>query len=353
MKIAFVKDAMSSGRGADRAVATLMNGLAGRGHDIAFVTLQADDVPFSVALDRRIAVLRVAASDVAKAADGADVIVSTGTNEILLLEDADKPIVQQFHTAPASCFKWRHPLRNRAIRRALQDVAAVQVLLPGHLAALPSALRVRATVIGNAPTVTPSRGKELPPPEKSIIYPAALSNGKNHDLLIRSFAAVAREFPEWTLELYGSGKPSEATRLECLAERLDRRVPGLRGRIRFMGYTDIRNAYARCAFLAFPSRIEGFGLAIVEAASFGKPAIGLSAAPGVNELILNGHTGLLVRSDVAAFADGMRRLMSDDALRLRMGNEARTACRSRYDMEHVLDAWESLLGSTVRKLPAT
>lgn len=352
MKIAFVKDAMSSGRGADRAVAALMNGLAERGHDIAVVTLQAEAVPFSVALDGRISVLRVAVGDVAKAADAADVIVSTGTNEILLLERAAKPIVQQFHTSPASCFKWRHPLRNRAIRRALRDVAAVQVLLPGHLAALPPELRARAAVIGNAPTFT-SVGGESTPPERLIVYPAALSNGKNHDLLIRSFAAVAREFPEWTLELYGSGKPSEAKRLEGLAERLDTRVPGLRGRIRFMGYKDLRDAYARCAFLAFPSRIEGFGLAIVEAASFGKPAIGLSAAPGVNELIQDGRTGLLVRSDVAALADGMRRLMSDDALRLRLGEEARAVCRSRYDMGHVLDSWETLLGAAVRKLPAT
>ena len=94
-------------------------------------------------------------------------------------------------------------------------------------------------------------------------------------------------------------------------------------------------------------------MAIVEAASFGRPAIGLSTAPGVNELILDGRTGLLVRSDVAAFANGMRRLMSDDALRLRMGEEARAVCRSRYDMTRILDSWENLLGSVVRKLPAT
>ena len=348
MKIAFVKDAMCSGRGADRAVAALMNGLAERGHDIVFVTLQEEAVPFSVALDGRISVLRVAASGVAKAADEADVIVSTGTNEILLLEGASKPTVQQFHTAPSSCFKWRHPLRNRAIRRALGNVVAVQVLLPGHLAALPSGLCARAAVIGNAPTVSPVGG-ERAQPEKLIVYPAALSKDKNHGLLVRSFAAVAKEFPEWVLELYGSGKPSEAKRLECLVEKLNMRVPGLRSRVRFMGYRDLYDAYARCAFLAFPSRIEGFGLSIVEAASFGKPAIGLSSAPGVNELILDGRTGLLVRSEIAVFADGMRRLMSDDAFRLSLGEEARTVCRLRYDMGLVLDSWETLLDSVTRK----
>ena len=352
MKIAFVKDAMSSGRGADRAIAALMNGLADRGHDIVFVTLQKESVPFSVALDGRIVVVRAVADDVVKMADSADAIVSTGTNEILLLEGAGKPIVQQFHTSPSASFKWRHPLRNRAIRRALASAASVQVLLPGHVATLPSALRNRAVVIGNAPTVTPCDGTE-PAPEKLIVYPAAFNRIKNQDMLIRSFAAVAQDFPGWTLELYGSGKPSETGRLNRLADMLEKRAPALRGRIRFMGYRDLHEAYARCAFLAFPSRTEGFGLAIVEAASFGKPAIGLASAPGVNELIMDGRTGLLVRSTPAALADGMRRLMSDDSFRLRLGEEARAVCRSRYDAGNILDAWEKLLCSVVRKSPAT
>jgi len=347
MKIAFVKDVMSTGRGADRAVAALMNGLAERGRSVMFVTLQDDGIPFSVALDRRIRIVRVVAEDVARIADTADVIVSTGTNEIRLLSAARKPIIQQFHTSPSSCFKWRHPLRNRAIRRALAHATAIQILLPGHLAALPSALRARATVIGNPPTVTPFGGEECLP-EKLIVYPAALNKDKNQELLIRSFATVAREFPEWALELYGSGKPSETKRLQSLLDTLERRTPGLRGRVCFMGYRDLHGAYARCSFLAFPSRVEGFGLAIVEAASFGKPALGLSTASGVNELVLDGRTGLLARSTVAAFADGMRRLMSDAALRLRLGEEARTVCRTRYDREQILDSWGKLLDSVAR-----
>ena len=343
MKIAFVKDVMSSGRGADRAGAALMNGLAERGHSISFVTLQQEDVPFSVALDRRIQIVRVAADEVASAADSADVIVSTGTNEIILLTSAHKPIVQQFHTSPTSCFKWRHPWRNRAIRCALTRAVAIQILLPGHLATLPPALRARVTVIGNAPTVTPPCGKELPPPEKLIVYPAALNRDKNQDMLIRAFATVAKEYPEWILELYGSGKTAETNRLNHLVSTLAKRTPGLCDRIRFMGYQDLYDAYARCSFLAFPSKIEGFGLAIMEAAAFGKPTIGLDTSPGVNELIQNGETGLLVRPNPAAFANGMRRLMSDDCLRRQLGEGAREFCLSRYTKTQIVDSWEKLL----------
>ena len=102
MKIAFVKDVMSTGRGADRAVAALMNCLSERGHSVALVTLQDAGTPFSVALDRRIQIVRSTADDVAAAADWADVIVSTGTNEAMLLVGARKPIVQPLRPRASS-----------------------------------------------------------------------------------------------------------------------------------------------------------------------------------------------------------------------------------------------------------
>ena len=342
MKVAFVKDRMSTGRGADRAVGLLMNGLAERGYDMALVTLQEESTPFSVPIDRRIRIRRVAAADVAAVADGADVIVSTGTNEILLLAGATKPIVQQFHVHPATCFKWRHPWRNRTIRRALARAAAVQVLLPGHVAALPSGLRARTVVIGNAPTVLP-RESGLPTSERMVAYPAALTKSKNQELLMRAFATLAQDFPGWTLELYGVGAAAETRRLNRLVATLERHTPELQDRIRFMGYRDLHEVYARCAFLAFPSRSEGFGLAIMEAAAFGKPAIGLADAPGVNELILDGQTGLLVQSTATAFADGLRQLMSNEKTVRELGDGARTFCRSRYTPERIIDSWEQLL----------
>lgn len=348
MKIAFVKDRMATGRGADHAVAALMNALAARGHDVVFVTTQDENVPFSVVLDQRIDIARAVPENVASAANESDVIVSAGTNEILLLKGVDRPIVQQFHTHPQSPFKWRHPLRNRAIKCALSKVDAVQVLLPGHVAALPSALRERAVVIGNAPTVLPEDGAAVKF-EETVIYPAALGKSKNQELLIRAFALVARDFPGWSLEIYGTGKAAEQRRLLRSVGKLAKRTPSLQERICFMGYCNLHDAYSRCGFLAFPSRAEGFGLAIAEAAAFGKPAIGLAEAPGVNELIADGRTGILTDSVPAAFAEGMRRLMSDGSLLRRLGRDAERTVRSRYTRTAIVDSWEKLLCRVCRR----
>jgi glycosyltransferase involved in cell wall biosynthesis len=67
---------------------------------------------------------------------------------------------------------------------------------------------------------------------------------------------------------------------------------------------------------------EGWGIAIVEAAAHGLPAVAYLSGGGVRESILNGETGLLADGFddlVAATA----RLLTDDQLRTRMGEAAR------------------------------
>ena len=157
----------------------------------------------------------------------------------------------------------------------------------------------------------------------TIIYPAAFGGKKNQSLLVDAFASLAGEFPDWTLELYGGGRIPEA----------------LPSNVKAMGFCDdLSDAYARCAFLAFPSLDEGFPLTVVDAAAFGKPAVmvndwvGSAAAGG----------GIVVGKSVAEYAGGLRRLMSDPALCSRMGEVARDFCAKAYSREKILDAWEAL-----------
>ena len=45
----------------------------------------------------------------------------------------------------------------------------------------------------------------------------------------------------------------------------------------------------------------------------------------------------------AAYAAALRSLMSDEALRRRLGENARRLCAERYSREQILDQWETLL----------
>ena len=136
------------------------------------------------------------------------------------------------------------------------------------------------------------------------------------------------DFPDWTLELYGDGAP-------------DVEFPPA---VNVFGRRDLREIYGHCAFLAFPSLDEGFGLAIADAAVFGLPAvmvrdwIGTAAADG----------GIVTASTVPAYADGLRRLMSDPSLCRQLGENARRFCAAHYSREKILDQWEELLESVVK-----
>ena len=123
MRVGIYKDTLANRRGADFAVLALAEGLRERGHDA--VVFEKGD------FGRRMA-------------EAWDVVVSTGTNELIDLSNCFSrrpartapfpvprfpfPIIQQFHTNPKSQLKWKRFVRNWKIRRALRRVSAIQVL---------------------------------------------------------------------------------------------------------------------------------------------------------------------------------------------------------------------------------
>ena len=75
--------------------------------------------------------------------------------------------------------------------------------------------------------------------------------------------------------------------------------------------------------VAVPSIREGFGLALVEAMAAGKPVVA-SAAGGMVELASDGETALMVPpGDSVSLAHAINRFIDDDALRMKIAENAR------------------------------
>ena len=329
MRVGIYKDTLANRRGADFAVLALAEGLRERGHDA--VVFEKGD------FGRRMS-------------EKWDVVISTGTNELCDLYDCFStrstrstrlipfPIIQQFHTNPKSQFKWKRFVRNWKIRRALRRVNAIQVLSE-DFAAQVKKYGVPVSVIGNWSRF--SSVVKLPPPtltsnsNSTIIYPAAFAKGKNQKLLIEAFARISAEFPDWKLRLLGRADGGYADECRRLAAK-----SGFADRIEFAGFCDdLAEEYQTCAFVAFPSVDEGFGLVIADAASFGRPCvtvrdwIGAASADG----------GIVTKSTVAAYAEGLRQLMVAPELRRQTGEAARKFVLERYSRERILDKWETLI----------
>jgi glycosyltransferase involved in cell wall biosynthesis len=92
--------------------------------------------------------------------------------------------------------------------------------------------------------------------------------------------------------------------------------------VRYLGHVDeptLSALYESASVLAYPSLYEGFGLPLLEAMARGVPAV-IGKSGALPELA--GGTAIEVDAeDVDAIADGLEKLLSDAALRTRLGAE--------------------------------
>ena len=173
-----------------------------------------------------------------------------------------------------------------------------------------------------------------------------VSDWKGQDLLA---AALARpELAEIAAVglVAGDAWPGEE-RHQAALERL---AEGLDGRLRLLGFReDVDEILGAADVVVVPSkRPDPLPNSALEAAAAGVPLVA-SGHGGLNEIVRDGETGLLVPpGDEAALAGALRRLADDAALRERMGAAAAADAAARFGRRRMLDeleaAYERLLG---------
>ncbi len=114
------------------------------------------------------------------------------------------------------------------------------------------------------------------------------------------------------------------------------------------------DAYAAADMFCLPSRFESFGIAFVEAWSYGLAVIS-GDSPAAAELIREGRDGLVVTPTVDAVGGALLRLLADDEVRVRMGAAGRARQRAEFTWARVADRHERVFAQagTVRRAAAT
>ena len=206
--------------------------------------------------------------------------------------------VTQLRAAYAkSVFGWLKGTLERLIAgfayRYVDEVVAVS---RGIQEELPSEFGVTAGRIWHIhnPVVRESdvvKSNDIPPSAISALKFVAigrLSREKGLDVLIR---ALCRVKGDWRLDIFGGGPE-----YDTLAALID--ACGLEGHVSLRGHID--NSYAAidaADWLILPSRVEGFGVVLVEALARGVPAIASDCPHGPREILKDGRFGLLVQPD--------------------------------------------------------
>lgn len=139
--------------------------------------------------------------------------------------------------------------------------------------------------------------------------------------------------PQCTLKIVGANPEERVSRLACARVIVQGEVP------------DMRPHYAEAGIVVVPL-LGGGGtrLKILEAAACGKAIV--STSVGVEGLELRDGRDLLIADDPKAFADALRRLISDPRLRADLGRQARRAVAA-YDWARIQARFLEAIASLV------
>ncbi len=165
-----------------------------------------------------------------------------------------------------------------------------------------------------------------------------LSHEKRPELVVRGFASIANEVPEWDFDIYGNGSLHS-----WIANLIEKLAPG---RIHLHGFIDHPYDVLRNADLyVSTSWVEGFGNSIWEALACGVPVVAMEAGSAVRSLVRDGVDGVIVSEDsVPALAKSLLDLMRDDSTRREYAMRA-SEVLTRFPLEASLSAWDELLSS--------
>jgi len=107
---------------------------------------------------------------------------------------------------------------------------------------------------------------------------------------------------------------------------------------RIEGEAGMAALYNRCDAVLFPTRLEGFGYAPVEAQACGKPVVATNIS-SIPEVVRDGVTGLLCPvDDVDAFVAACRRLAAETTLYGRLAGSARQHVLNHFTRERSINA---------------
>jgi len=234
-------------------------------------------------------------------------------------------------------------------RRAARTLDWLLPRLANHVVSVSDEIRQRLhdeyrmpldsiTVIGNGVEAPFFEGRQGAYPSdgmKRVVFAGNLASYQGVDLLLEAFVRVARTRPDVKLTIVTESPTAEcAARAEALGigdrvEFIDSQLPRLPDQL------------ASGDVLANPrTRCPGVPQKLLNYMASGTPVVSFA---GSTRYVVDGASGLVIpNDDVAAFAAGILRLLADDALRRRLGQEARRYAAERLSWSATAQSLEAV-----------
>lgn len=208
----------------------------------------------------------------------------------------------------------------------------------------PEKVRKKAVILRNPISESFFKERYEGEREKTIVAVGRVDENKNHEMLIRAFAGIAEEFPEYRLIIYGEGDLREKL-LRLVAEL------GLSERILLPGsIDDVAEKIYKTRVFVLPSNTEGVPNTLIEAMLMGLTVVSTDCpCGGPADLIESGVNGILTPvKNQDKLQENLQFLLNDLQTADFMGREAiRTS--DIFKPEKVYGQWEEFLCSMNEK----
>ena len=207
-------------------------------------------------------------------------------------------------------------------------------LAPGSIHVIPNGIAYRP---GRRDALRTELG--LAPDDLLVVALGNVSPRKAHDIILRALIQMRARQPgiKWHFAIAGNDQGKAAELRELAA------AEGVSARFHLLGHrSDTEDLLAASDVFAMSSLHEGMPLAIMEAMFAGKSVI-TSAAGGIGEMLDDDVEGLLTPvGDVTTMSAGLERLLTDAALRERLGAAARQRAERQFGIAAMMDAYVRL-----------
>lgn len=173
--------------------------------------------------------------------------------------------------------------------------------------------------------------------QKVLLFLGRIDPKKGLDILVPAFVEAARDTGDCLLVL--AGPEQDAATVDFVRGRAA--AAGLADRIVLTGLLSRRQsalALAGADLFVLTSYNENFGIAVVEALAAGCPVV-ISDQVEVQETIAGAGVGEVIPLDRSATTAALRRWLSDDELRHKAGQQARSFAVEHFDWQKIAARW--------------
>ncbi|MSY67122.1 MAG: glycosyltransferase [Actinobacteria bacterium] len=209
------------------------------------------------------------------------------------------------------------------------DLLAAHIGKPAQYVVIPPGISLGT--LPNSLVARESLG--VPQDATTITFLGRITGIKRPDRFAEVALKIASDNPKVVFLIVGSGD---------LVDSLKVQLSKIDSQVKFLGWrSDVENISSATDILLLTSDNEGTPVSAIQAGMAGVPTISTNVG-SVAEVIKNGSAGVLTSLDVSEIVNAVQSLLSDPALRNRLGESAKTDMSARYGVARLVTDYQNL-----------